>query len=178
MFHNPPWHVNFTPWKGFLSDSAAWANAVSLYLLWSWQKIDWSTDTYSACLSVHLLVRLSIFLHAWLPSPAVNKHPDNTRNSHHTHICTHTLLHYYACQENFFFFLFCDVCRHSTLLLPLTVIGTSVPNQVFTFCRWKKTVLQQTHFIPRTHAVMSVGVIYFGCWPSSPRLFTQHFYHS
>lgn len=75
-------------------------------------------------------------------------------------------------------FLFCDVCRHSSLLLPLTVIGTSVPNQVFTFCWWKKTVLQQTHFIPRTHAEMSVGVIYFGCWPSSPRLFTQHFYHS
>lgn len=64
------------------------------------------------CLSVSLLARLSIFLHAWLPSPAVNKHPNNTSNSHHTHIshtpCYTTTL----AKKTFFFVLWCMPSLH------------------------------------------------------------------
>ena len=77
----------------FSQMAAAGANAVSVRLQRRWRRIDWSSDTSSACLSAcgSLLRRLSISLHAWRPSPAVNKHPNNiTPPCRHTHTHSHT----------------------------------------------------------------------------------------
>lgn len=95
----PSRHINFTPWRGFFSSHrAAWANALVAEVTQVWLIL-------FACLSIAFLTRLSIFLHVCLPSPIVNKHPNNTSNcpSFPTH--TDTPL----CPPGGFLFLFCDI---------------------------------------------------------------------
>lgn len=121
-----------------------------LGLLCVWQKTERSSQWF--CLSVKLLTLLH-FLHTLLPFPAVNKHPNSTSGSRR---CTRPARLQCLPEGLFFSFpVFCHVRRHPTLLLLLTVIGTSVPNQVFTFWQTKKTVLQQTCFMPCAASAVS-----------------------
>lgn len=106
-------------------------------LVWRWQ-----ADESSVCLPLHLL---RLF-------PAANKHLSNTNDSHpcskHTPCYATTLARRFA-----FFFFCCDVRRQSTLWLALTVIGTSVSNQVFTF--WQFFFCSRQTSCP-AHAATSV----------------------
>lgn len=175
LLHRLSWRVTSSLRRGF--SHTASVSSKRTHLMWRWQTLHCSSHTYFVSPSIALQLRLSIFLYVWLSAPAVNKNLNN-KMLHPLHIHPHTHCCTTMPARRTFFDLWCIPSPHPIITSDSNRHLCS-QSSFFTFCLRKKTVLQQTHlFLTHRHTMMSVSVIFFGCWPRSPRLFTQHFYCS